>query len=64
MKTKKKSGTLYFIWKKVGSEWQFIFRMYERSPNYVRMYLAEGGYEGEYQWKSEKGKWHYTKLVR
>lgn len=60
----KRGNTLYFIWKKIGGEWQFIFRMWERSPAYVRMYLAEMGYEGEYQWKAKSGKWHYAKLVR
>ena len=59
----KRGNTLYFIWKKIDGEWQFIFRMWERSPAYVRMYLAEGGYSGEYQWKAKSGKWHYAKLA-
>jgi hypothetical protein len=56
---------LYFIFKWVDNDWKFQFRMYQKSPNYVRMYLAENGYEGSYRWKSANGKiWHGTSLVR
>ena len=61
----KSRGTLYFIWKLIGNEYKFQFRMYESSPNNVRIYLAERGYEGDFAWKSEKGKkWYYAKFVK
>lgn len=59
------AATLYFIYKKIGGEYKFQFRMWESSANRVRMYLAENGYEGDFAWKSRNGKkWHYAKFVK
>ena len=61
----KKQNPLFFVFKAIGSEWIFQFRIRERSANHVRMYLAENGYEGRYRWKTEKGRiWHGTSLIR
>jgi len=60
----KRGNTLYFVYKLIGNDYQFQFRLWERSPNYVRMYLAENGFSGRWTWKSQNGKkWHYTSLA-
>lgn len=60
----KRGNTLYFVYKLIGTQREFQFRVWERSPNYVRMYLAENGFSGRWAWIARNGKkWHYTSLA-
>lgn len=58
----------YYIYRKdeETNEWQYIFRMKESNPNYVRVYLAENNFEGRYKWNTGKNsrKDYYTSLYR